>query len=495
MTAPLAILVQPRSNDGEYTYVPLALLHVAAALRPRYRPVILDCRLHADAQERLTSLLRHEKVLAVGFSVLTGAPVGHALELSRTVREISPGTRIVWGGIHPSLLPEQTLAGADIDAVVIGEGEDTLPELLDAWRDGRRPDGVRGVAFRGPDGAIVRGPERPFVDMKNLPLPAWDLIEPETYVKLLSSDGGTDRPLNLNTSRGCPYSCTFCYNVSFNQRRWRSRTAEQVVEEVEILVRRAGINRIIFHDDMFPTDRRRAIAIAQEIHRRGLRIRFSVDLRANWIKRDFIEPLRDCGLYQVRVGAESGSNRLLEHMKKGVTAEEILESAAEAKRCGIQPLYSFVMGWPTETEAERRRTVDLCFRLLRANPDTYIYPLWIYTPYPGTPMYEEAIALGFRPPSSLAEWAGYSWDRSHIPWVTDIARIEAMHVLGQFAFYNRRWRRLALGQNGGLARPRVLARRFGAMAVRQWARLRFKTDFWRCPFEARVLKKAMERVS
>lgn len=392
---PFVILIQPRTERKEVIYAPLGLLSLAAYLRSEYEVAIIDFRMHRDYKRVLSKLLER-KPLAIGITAFTGGQILNGLEISKYIKKIKSDIPVIWGGIHATMLPKQTLANPYIDIVVKNEGEITLYETLRSIEDGSRLSGVAGIAYKK-NGEIFENPNKQFLDMDQLSIPAWDLIDLEPYILGLSTDN-KDRPINISTSRGCPYQCTFCYNANFNKCKWRCKNASSVISELRYLINRYKVNRIIFHDDNFATDKKRALQIAKEIKEEGLNIKWSVTLRVDDSDKRFLSELMDAGLHQLRIGIESGCQMILDMLQKDFTLEQILDSANILKKLGLDTLYSFVIGWPNETRKERKETINLIFRLLKINPLAYIYSLRIYTPYPGTKLYEEAQKLGFVAP-------------------------------------------------------------------------------------------------
>jgi anaerobic magnesium-protoporphyrin IX monomethyl ester cyclase len=192
----------------------------------------------------------------------------------------------------------------------------------------------------------------------------------------------------------------------------------------------------------------------------------------------------------MRAGVESGSPRILKSIKKDITVEHILKSAEIARDRGFHVRYSFVIGWPGETDQDRQQTIDLCFRLFDINPNVTMYPLWNYIPYPGTPHFTEAIACGFKQPEKLEDWSDYSWAKANSPWIDSRAKFENIHTLSKFAFFNRDSADILKSLLSTELRWRTKVRRVGGMAVRPWARYRLKNSSrsMPAPYEYRIIE-------
>jgi len=474
------ILVQPENGLNETTYVPLGLISLGAYIKNNFETKIVDLRL--DSIENLYSFVKDLKPLAVGFSMLTGSCILQILKASKKIKEIDPKIKIIVGGIHPTFFPEQTVSNPLIDFVVINEGEKTFLDLLSALAENRDIAAIRGLARKDADGKVkINEPVEDFIDMNSLPVPAWDLIDINRYIKKLSKNPG-ERVIDFYTSKGCPFPCSFCYNLRFNRRKWRARSAERAVEEMEMLYHSYGVNYFIIHDDNFVMDKGRALRFAELIKEKGLDVKYSVDSRIDYFDYDFLKKLKDSGLCELRVGCESGSNRVLrEVIEKGITAEQTVKAVEIAKSLDLKLILSFVIGWPTETIAERQQTIDLIMKLQKIHKKAAIYPLWIYIPYAGTTLFDKAVAMGFKSPQSLEEWGNYFWGKSHIPWLKNPREYEIIHELSPFAWYNKNLLDLKNKSVSNIVRH-CLIKIFRPLVL-----FRFKHNYWKFSADAELI--------
>ncbi|KKK85117.1 hypothetical protein LCGC14_2776520, partial [marine sediment metagenome] len=263
---------------------PLGLLYLAAALRDAGISVaLIDTDTTDDWQHAVSDAVGPETVLA-GVGTMTGYQIGGALEFARYVRGLTDA-RIVWGGLHPSLMPEQTLAHEKVDVIVIGEAEQTLVSLVRCLQsDGDLAD-VPGICFMR-DGQILRTPTPDFIDMDTLAQPAYDLVDVEHYASIAGKVvKDFRRCLEVNTDRGCPRRCAFCYNTSFNRRRWRAMSAAKVLDHTETLVHRYNLDSVNFVADNFCVDPRRVRDICQGLIDRDLHILWHTDMRIDTFLR------------------------------------------------------------------------------------------------------------------------------------------------------------------------------------------------------------------
>ncbi|MCE5277006.1 MAG: radical SAM protein [Planctomycetaceae bacterium] len=438
---------------------PLGLLHLAAALRAAGFSVALIDTGTTDAwQEELSAAIGPETLFA-GTGPMTGYQIKGSLEFSRKVKEISR-VPVVWGGLHASLLPEQTLDNDLVDVVAVGEGEGVVVDLARGLKSGAALDDVAGLALRR-GGKVVRTPPRACVDMDALAQPAYDLVDVEHYVHLRGKVSPRfARCLDLNTDRGCPNRCAFCYNTAFNHRRWRAAGAAKVLAGVDELVGRYDLKSINFVADNFCVDARRVGDICRGLIERRLNLPWHVDMRIDTFLRfddELLALMRSAGCEELTFGVESGSDAVLGQIRKDITVEQVLAADAKARRLGFVASYHFMLGFPLETRGDVRRTLGLMLRLGRQAHVRMFEPS-LYIPYPGTEMFEQCVRMGLRPPQRLEEWIAYDWDSgSKLCWFSAAHKryLDRAGMLAKLAFTHRR----------GAA----------ASLVRAWARLRLWT--------------------
>jgi anaerobic magnesium-protoporphyrin IX monomethyl ester cyclase len=380
--------------------LPLGVLCVAGPVDGAgYRVQVIDQQVDASWEQTLERALAG-RPLCVGISAMTGNQIRYGLAAAALVRAAS-SVPIVWGGVHPSLLPEQTAADPLVDIVVFGEGEETFLEVVRRLEVGRTVEGVAGTCFKA-HGTVHANPGRPFLDLDRLaPLP-YHLVDVERYI---TADDMSERTLELPTSRGCPHRCGFCYNL----------------DRLTDVVQRFRLTGINFREDNFFTDRSRVEAVCRGILERGLAIGWHADCRCDYFARypeGFLRLLRESGLRALTFGAESGSQRTLDAIGKDISVADILTAARRATRLGLIANFHFMTGFPGETEEDLFQTYRLIRTLLRGDRRRHIYGPALYTPYPGTSLYDRCLELGLRPPGDLAGWADYHWQRLNLPWLS-----------------------------------------------------------------------------
>ncbi|MDY6853854.1 MAG: radical SAM protein [Thermodesulfobacteriota bacterium] len=402
--------------------LPLSLLAISSFLKSEYEVEIIDQQVDPKWKNNLRNALKREP-LCVGITCITGRQVQFALSASCIVKDESD-IKVVWGGIQASQAPEVTLSHPLIDIIVTGEGYLTFPELVEALNYGEHLAGVRGIWFK--EGKkLIKNQERPFVEMDQLPNIPYHLVDVEKYIR----KEGKSRSLDIITSSGCPYSCNFCYNNAFHKSCWRGMKAEKVIENIKTLINRYDINHIRVLDDQFFVNKKRDLQVVngiREIVQNG-RSDFHWEVMGahvnSVVKWDdaFLKALDESNCEVITVGIEAASHRIQKMIKKGLTMEKVLQVNQLLKKTGIRPLYSFMSGFPTETDDDIKEMINLMDLLKNENPNIDCGLIHPYVPYPGTELYKMAVQKGYKAPETLEDWAEYSWDKYtqlSIPWLS-----------------------------------------------------------------------------
>ena len=377
-------------TPGKFSAFPNGILYMAAVLEKFGHQV---CIYDNNVDERRPQDFLSFRPDIIGFSVLTGPTIADAIDESLEFKRIMPRAKVVWGNVHPSLLPEQTLIEPSIDYVVIGAGEYTLLELVQHLEDGNsKLAEIKGLAYKE-NGRVIINEPRPFIkDLDELPDPAWHLIDVKKYWDI-----------TLNTSRGCPYRCTFCYNRAYYQGYRGDLSAERVVSQIEHLRRRYGAKRIKFYEDNFTSNLKRLRKLCSLINDKKIKVKWDCETRAGLNEKD-IALMAKSGCISVGLGVESGSPRMLKFLHKGTTIETIEETFWLLVKHKILPRIYIISGLPTETMEDFKLTQQLIKRL-----DTPPYQYMMYLPYPGTILFDYCVSHGLiTPPQKLGDWADFT---------------------------------------------------------------------------------------
>jgi len=402
---PKVILIQPKVGDWDdfrsHPALPLALLSASRLLAKEFDLVLIDTRIIKNWKNVVKEELE-KKPLCVGITSMTGRQIGYALEISRYVKEVCR-VPVIWGGIHPSLLPESTLENQDIDIAVIGEGEVSFFELVKALASGESLKGIAGVWYKD-NSRIIKNPSRNFTQLDDLPDLPLNLVPLNKYLPIFKGR----RTYYIETSRGCPNQCGFCFNAAYNKNTWRAFSARKVIGELKYLYGNYNVRSFYVVDDNFFVDLKRAQGIAQGIVDEKLDIFWEVQgitiNSALKMQDDYLELLVKAGMKKVHFGVESASEMILKLVNKRLKIEDVIKVNRRWSRYGIVMQYNFMCGFPGETMEDIRQTKDLVFQLMRENPNALISPLCPYTPYPGTALYQKSPEDGFIQKRTLEDW-------------------------------------------------------------------------------------------
>jgi radical SAM superfamily enzyme YgiQ (UPF0313 family) len=300
---------------------------------------------------------------------------GSVETLTRMAKSLFPDVPVVLGGSHPSFLPESSLEQTGADFVVMGEGEETLADLIRRIEAGdTRYADIPGLAYRDASGSIVTTAPRPLIDdLDSLPFPDREsLYRPDSY---RSDDMGM-----IMTSRGCPFNCTFC--SSLWGQRIRHRSIPNILSEIRYLHERFGTRNIYFKDDTFTADRKWVNAFCEAISRTDPSISWECLTRIELVNRDLIESMRAAGMFNLKIGIETGSERLLRATNKKLSLDQIRRGAAVLNELGQSWSAFFMLGYPDESEEE----IKMSWRLIEEIRPTYV-SMSILVPYPGCSTY------------------------------------------------------------------------------------------------------------
>jgi len=430
------LLINPRFPDEITLFnTPVGLIYLGSWLVHKGYEISLLDALHFKDMSLFWRRIESEiaDAFCVGLSVMS-AQIPHALQISGFVRRCNPSIPIIWGGVHPTLYPEQTAKCELVDFAVKGEGELTLGELLEAIERGNhRLNDVKGIAFQTKDNNVTLTPDREPLDMNELPHVEWQLVEslkPDSSLKEISEL--TQYGLPLLTSLGCPHRCTFCINSILNT-NYKRRRADLVLNDIKRLLD-SGVERIWFLDEIFFAHRKGVRELIDTILKEGLNFKWHANVRADYFHPDylgseeFLLKVKKSGCESVSPGAESGSQKILDMIKKDITVEDTLNMARCLSRAGIKACFSFMIGLPGEEESDYKKTLKLIDEIIKIDYSFYILGPQIYRPYPGSQLYLECLKRGLKEPGTLEEWASspyihaeYSrrshYDRSLYPWV------------------------------------------------------------------------------
>jgi anaerobic magnesium-protoporphyrin IX monomethyl ester cyclase len=371
-------LVNPPPPLGAFVHYQsplIGLAYMAAVLEKNgYEVTVVDCPpLNMTYEDLKREIVSFEPDI-VGITSVT-VTFSSALQAARVIKESYPKALIVLGGPHVTVLDEQALSEhPETDVVVRGEGEQTMLELVDLVSESnlKNLDKVAGITFRK-NGRIVHTPDRPFIEnLDEMPYPAYKyfpLTKYRYFGKLI---------LPIISSRGCPFQCTFCLAPRMAGKRFRARSPKSVVDELEWLRNTYKADAFTFHDETFTYDKKRVFEICEEIKGRNIGLPWDCSTRVDQVSRELLSAMRDANCQLVSFGVESGSQKILNAMKKGTTVERNEKAIRWAKEVGLSVSVSVIIGYPGETADTLKQTMDF---IRRTKPDSVLISL--ATPYPG----------------------------------------------------------------------------------------------------------------
>ena len=356
---------------------PLGLLYLSSHLKRRGVDVAIFDGTFSSMNEFERTVARHRPpVVGIAVNLMTKR---HALRMIAIAKRA--GAKVLVGGPDPPYHAEAYL-DAGVDVVVIGEGEQTLEELLPALRGGGGLAAVAGLVFKAADGTVVRtAPRAQLPDLDAQPFPDRDAVDLPAYLDAWRRHHGVGT-VSLITARGCPYGCTWCSRSVFGETH-RRRSVANVADEVEGIVDRYRPERLWYADDVFAIHRGWTLNYAAELERRRLRLPFECISRAERIDDEVADALVSLGCFRVWIGSESGSQRILDAMNRKVTIDQVRATAARLKRRGIEVGMFIMLGFDGEGLADLRATVD---HLKQTAPDVFLTT--VSYAIKGTPYYD-----------------------------------------------------------------------------------------------------------
>ena len=338
---------------------PLGLMYIASYIKQRRHDEvrILDTRLYKEPHKEIYNSINEFRPDIVGISAFTfEAPaMYHYAYLIKNLTDIP----IVAGGPHATSLPQEVIKNKEIDIAVIGEGEITFKELLDVLEMGNSLSNIQGIVYRNNGHATINKPREFIENLDELPFPAWDLIELKKYAKIASINEIASRPyMILLTSRGCPFKCTYCHNIF--GKIFRARSANNVLEEMEILINQYSIKDFKIIDDISNFDKERIKSILKMIiaNQWKIKIAFPNGVRADILDEEIIYLMKKAGTVEVAIAVETVSQRLQKMVKKNLNLEKVKKMINVCVDNGMFVQGFFMLGFPTETEEEVKATID-----------------------------------------------------------------------------------------------------------------------------------------
>ncbi|SHI48249.1 B12-binding domain-containing radical SAM protein [Flavobacterium terrae] len=444
--------------------MPLALLAIGSALdNSKYDVVIVDARIDENPLDKINKYLDNAICFAV--TVLTGNPIKDALYITNEVKKRKSNLPVIWGGWHTSLFPTQTLEDENsIDITVQGQGEVTFKELVDAIDNNEEFFDIKGICYRNDEGKVIKNPARVIAQMDNFADINYDLIDIEKYFVKKGR-----RQLDYISSTGCYFRCTFCADPFVYERKWTAISPEVMVDKLESLYKKYKFTDLNLQDETYFTYRDRVVEIAKQIIDRNLKFSWAATMRADQGSRLTEEDFRVCvqsGLRRLLIGVESGSQEMMDWLKKDIKMEQVLLCAERCKKYEVSVIFPFIVGFPNETKESIDATINMVKDLNRMDSG-FSTPIFYFKPYPGSTITEEIVKNGYQLPNTIHEWSNFDYIGSSGPWVSN----EKYDFFENFKFY------LKLGFS---------KQHFVFKPIQHIARLRCEKSFFKYSIEKRL---------
>lgn len=401
------LLIRPYSEADELI-PPFGLGYLATAIREKHDVEILDGIKEKLTLEEFKRILKTGEYDVVGIQIFT-LHVFKAKDYIRVIKEILPEAKIILGGPHPSCSPLDIFElFPDIDWAFKGEAEIGLAKLLDLIiEDKVNPEHlleVPGLIWRNKQQAVVN--QQIFIDnLDEIGMPSWDLLRPDTYPLFPHGAFFKNYPIApIIITRGCPFSCTYCAGHLITGKKTRFRSVENIIDEIKILYHKYGIREIHIEDDNFTLNHGLVYEFCRRLKDNNLNITLACPngVRLDTLTKELLLTMKQAGLYSISVGIESGSERILKDMKKGLTKEKIREKINLIKECGLETSGFFIIGYPTETRKDIMESINFATSL-----DLKRVAFSLFKPFPGTEATNTLIERGEIKQMSDEDWGKF----------------------------------------------------------------------------------------
>ncbi len=387
----MRVLLVVYDNDSYIHWFPQGPAYIASALRKEGHEVeIYSQDVHHYLEGHLTGHLDRNRFDVVGVGVIAGYyQYRKLLAISAAINESKQRPFYVIGGHGPSPEPDYFIKKTRADAVVIGEGEDTIVELMDALAAGRSLKGIAGIVFPDGEKTVINERRSLINDIDSIPFPAYELF-PVEYYRLLRMPHCSNRDfiMPLLSGRGCTFRCTFCYRMD---KGFRPRSNEAIIEEIRFLKKRYGVTYIAFADELLMTSRKRTISLCEDFIREDLNIKWDCNGRLNFAVPEVLNIMKKAGCVFINYGIEAMDNGVLKNMRKNLTTEQVIKGIEATLKAGISPGYNIIFGNVGDNRGTLTKGVEF---LLKYDDGAQMRTIRPVTPYPGSPLYYDAIEKG-----------------------------------------------------------------------------------------------------
>jgi len=388
----MKILLIVYDNDSYIHYFPLGTAYIASVLRKEnYEVKIYSQDIHHYPEEHLTDYLNKNKFDVIGLGVIGGYyQYNKLLKISQAIiASKNKPEYYILGGHGPSPEPEYFLRKTGADVVVMGEGEETIVELINAIASKKPFNMIKGIAYRDGDQIVINDRRTVIRDVDDIPWPAYDMF-PIEYYRLLREPHCSNKDffMPVLSARGCTFKCNFCYRMN---KGYRARNPMAVIEEIKYLNKDYGINYIEFADELLMSSKSRTIEFCEAIIKSNLKFKWFCNGRLNYATPKILKIMKHAGCVFINYGIESFDDIALKNMNKALTTKQIIKGIEATLREGISPGYNIIFGNIGETKETLNKDVEF---LLKYDDGAQLRTIRPVTPYPGSPLYYYAIEKG-----------------------------------------------------------------------------------------------------
>ncbi len=369
-----------------------------------------------------------------------------AQAVSKIIKEFDKNTPVVWGGIHPTLYPKQPLESSYVDVSVFGDGEETACELVDVFLKGKKINKVKGIAYKK-NGQKIKTSPREYTDLTKVGTQDYSLVRNQEV--LMEQKYCFGKIIAIHVANGCPFNCSFCINSSMKRNHIR-KSPQQIIEQIEYLIKKFHIKEIDFIDELFLVNKKWIEEFADLLAKKDFKIVWRANGHAHTLANkkmypdSFFKNLKKLGLKMTTMGAESGSQLQLNVMNKMTSPEQILEAVRRIKKLKLFCGMTYLMGTPHEEEKDMLKTINHIREIHEISSEYPYLAFQIYRPYPGNPMYEAALRAGYVGPKNLKDWAESTdfgsgglknWQK--YPWINEYKKKLINHAITLSVYFNK----------------------------------------------------------
>jgi len=482
------LLFNPFSAKNGYR-IPNSILQVAASIEGKHEYVIIDGNLEKDPWGTISEHLENTEFDVFGCTVMPGPQLQQAIPITRKIKRLYPQITSVWGGYFPSNQYESVIRSNFVDFIIDGPGDKAFPALINSLVNDQSPENIENLIFLNND-QIIKTKKIAIYDQDALPvLPYSKLNEFYPLRKYLKRTFLGKHTAAYHSSMGCPFTCSFCAVVPIYNARWKGKSANLIVNDINYLIHQHGADSVEFHDNNFFVSEKRVVEFSEKITSKSIHWwgEGRIDTIDHFSDKS-LEIMRRSGCKMIFFGAETGNDDVLSQMNKGGTqnAAQIREFAAKMKLFDIIPEYSFVLGLPARTEKEVNDQIDRDIAFIKEikeiNPQTEII-IYLYSPVPtaGSELFEQVTKAGFRFPANLEDWLNPEWLNFDLrknpltPWLKPymVDKIQGFETVLNARFPTITDTKLTLLQRNWIS---------------WFSKLRYQAGIYKYPFELKVLQ-------